>query len=335
MAASPASRMQDLKSIFTLPKAQSRPILTYVNGDVSWLISFPRPISEKSANSKVYYHVVIDPWFGQPSIFVNSLVLEMALGRDPGLASRTAIDTAIAEIEHAAENSLVQTDAEPAVDAIFIMGIAEHCHKESLLQFSISTPVFAVAGAASTIAPWSHFDTLITMSSCDPSKTPWEESHPGSPLPAWLTVFPPAVSYFNNFGLALITSANPSEKELILITPHGISAHESSVKGLVASEVKMLALIAPLKDSYAFGMKQVLNVEHGLAITQAAGARYYVRNGDFVSLKYKGLIGWTVRDVPHDLQWGVEQLKKELGEEKKIEEPTLVEVDNGGSYVLL
>ena len=150
-----------------------------------------------------------------------------------------------------------------------------------------------------------------------------------------MTVFPPAVTNFNNFGLALISSANSSENELILMAPHGFSADESSVKGL-ATAVKMLALVVPLKDSYSFGLKTVLGVEDGLAITQtASGTPYYVRSGDFVGLKYKGIIGWSVSDVPHDLQWGVDQLSKKLGPDEVIKQPTLVEVENGGSYVLV
>ncbi|KUJ18840.1 uncharacterized protein LY89DRAFT_506051 [Mollisia scopiformis] len=335
MKIAPPSRMEVLKGSFETPQALSRPIITYVNGDVSWLVSFPRPASAKSTNGKIYYHVVVDPWFGLPSVFMNPLVLEMRLGRDPALSSRAELDAAIVEIELAAGNSLVPTDSDPAVDAIFIMGLAEHCHKESLLQFSISTPVFAVPGSASNITSWSHFDTVVTLAPCDPSKTPWEEGHPGSPLPAWLTIFSPAVKNFNNFGLVLITSANALETEMILMAPHGISSDEPFIKGLLATTVKMLALVAPLKNSYSFGIKTVLGVDEALILTQAAGTRYYVRNGDFVSLKYKGIIGWSVRDEPHDLQWGIDQVGKKPGAEKIIEPPIMVEVSNGGSYVLM
>ncbi|KAJ5051827.1 uncharacterized protein L3040_001598 [Drepanopeziza brunnea f. sp. 'multigermtubi'] len=327
-------RTHALRVQFADPKAVSRPIITYINGDVSWLISLPRPASDKSTQGKAFYHAVIDPWFGQPSVFIAPMFLEMALGRDPGLPNRAAVDAAIAEIELAAGNSLVPTDEDPAVDAIFVMGSAEHFNQESLLQFSSSTPLFAIAAVASTAHSWGHFDTVVTMASCDPSKTPWADGHPGVPLPEWLTVFPPAVTRFNNFGLCLITSVNPAEKEMILMGPHGIGADEAFVHGF-AQTVKMLALIAPLKDSYSFGIKTVLGVEDGLALARSTGARYYVRNGDFVSLKYKGIIGWTVNDVSHDIQWGVDQLKGRLAGKGVEEEPTLVEVENGGSYVVM
>ncbi|KAK2627903.1 hypothetical protein QTJ16_002549 [Diplocarpon rosae] len=328
------NRTQLIKDQLTDPGALSRPVLTYINGDVSWLVSFPRPESGQNIPNRKYYHVLIDPWFGQASIFISSLVLEMETGRDPWHTSRLAVDDTIAEIELAAGNSLASTEDGPVVDAIFVTAMAEHCHQGSLLQFSASTPVFAVAAPARTIASWGHFDTVVTMCSFDPSKSSWKEGHPGAPLPAWLTAFPPTVTHSNNFGLVLITSANSGTEEMILMAPHGIYAQESSINAL-GTTVKMLALVAPLKDSYAFGMKQVLGVEDGLAIAQAAGTRYYVRSGDFVSLKYKGVIGWSVKDVPRSLQWGVDQRTAKLGADKVAEPPILIEIENGGSFVLM
>lgn len=55
------------------------------------------------------------------------------------------------DLELAAGNSVSPTDAKPAVEAIFIAGQAEHWNKESLLQFSTSTPVFAVSAATRDI----------------------------------------------------------------------------------------------------------------------------------------------------------------------------------------
>lgn len=328
------NRMQVLQNHLNQPEAKLRPIITFINGDVAWLISFPRPISDKNANGKVYYHAAIDPWFGEPSQVLTSYVLEIHLGEDPGIPSRAALDAAILEIELAAGNSLVLSSADPALDAIFIAHIGEHCMKESLLQLSASTPIFSVAASASYIASWSHFNTVVPMSSYDPSKTPWKEGHLGSPLPTWLTVFPLTMRRLNNPGLAIITSASETENELILMAPHGIAADESCIKGLVTS-VKMLALLAPLNDEYAFGVQQILGVKDGLAIVQAAGTKYYVRNGDITPLKFSGFISWFINNISHDLQWGVDELRKELGDEKVIEQPTLITVENGGSYVLV
>ncbi|KAF4631429.1 hypothetical protein G7Y89_g6702 [Cudoniella acicularis] len=266
-----ANRKQVLETHLAKADAASRPIITYMNGDVAWLVSMPNPRADKSAGGKAYYHAVIDPWFGQPAVDVASFLLETTPGldchgprrealrkplarqrlmisashpylsssslycttnrhSDPALPNRAAIDAAIVEIEAAAGNSLMHTYANPAVDAVFVMHIAaDHCHKGSLLQFSTSTPVFAAPKPASKIRSWNHFDTVTTMASCDPSKTSWKDGHSGAPLPAWLTAFPIPVTRYNNFGLALVTSANPSEDELIIIAPHGIRADEAAI----------------------------------------------------------------------------------------------------------
>ncbi|KAI9163949.1 hypothetical protein HJFPF1_05584 [Paramyrothecium foliicola] len=334
-----ASRTQDLKSRLADADAKLQPVLTYINGDVSWLVSFPRPVAEQSVSGKFYYHAVVDPWFGQPTTSISSYVLEMSLGRDPGLDSRAALDAAIVEIEDAAGNSIAPTDAAPAVDAVFVMGLAgDHCHKPSLLQFVAATPVFAIAGVAKTISSWQHFANVGTLPGCDPSKTSWKDAHLGSPMPEWLTVFAPTVTRLNNFGLALITSAKQPEHQLILMAPHGIAADESSIKGLVATTkppVKMLALLAPLKEGYLFGLKTSLGVDDGLAIVREAGNACYVRSGDFVSLKFGGLLSYGIRDEPHDMQWGIDQLKKTLGQGETIQKPRLVEVENGASFLLV
>jgi hypothetical protein len=334
----PTSRTKILGTQVAESGTPLRPIITYINGDIAWLISFPRPESDKNKNGKIYYHVVIDPWFGKPAKVLSSLVLVMRPGRDPSIANRASLDAAILEIEAAAGHSLIESDVEPAVDAIFIMGMAaDHCHKESLIQFSTTTPVFAVPVAARSITQWKHFKSVVTMSSCDPNKTPWREAHPGSPLPSWLTAFPPTVNKFNNFGLVLITSANPSQDEMILIAPHGISADEPSLKAFEAStntSVKMLALIAPLKDSYTFGLQTVLGIKDGLSIAVATKTKYYIRSGDFVSLEYAGFLSYFVRDEPRDLQWGIDALGEKDISWREAEQPAMIEVENGGSFVM-
>lgn len=139
---------------------------------------------------------------------------------------------------------------------------------------------------------------------------------------------------FNNFGLLFITSANDSENEMILLAPHGISAKEPSVKGL-PEIVKMLALVRLLKDSYVFRMSTLFGVKDALSITQKAVIQYYICSSDFVILKYKGLIGRSVRDVPRDLQQGIDELRKEVRPDTVIKLPTLAEVGNRDSYMLV
>ncbi|CAL3962584.1 unnamed protein product [Diplocarpon coronariae] len=149
----------------------------------------------------------------------------MEPARDPWNISRSAADTTVEEIEPTAENSLFSSADRPVIDATFVSAMAEHCHQGSLLQFSASTPIFAIAASA---------------------------RHPGAPLPVWLTALSPTVTYANNFGLVLMISANSGTDEMILVAPHRIYFMEPSINAL-ANIVKMLAFVAPLNDSNTAG----------------------------------------------------------------------------------
>lgn len=51
-----------IKPLLAGPNAAKRPLLTVLNGDNSWLMSFPRPPSERTPQDKTFYHIVLDPW---------------------------------------------------------------------------------------------------------------------------------------------------------------------------------------------------------------------------------------------------------------------------------
>jgi hypothetical protein len=336
------TRCETIKAQLQDSGLASRPILTYVNGDVSWLISFPRPTAEveEPSMTKKYYHAVLDPWFRTPAIQFASLLLTMQHGRPPGIGSREELDRAIVEIEASAGHDLKLSEYSSAVDGVFVMGFAaDHCHKDSLLEFPPNTDVFASSDAIKMMRCWNHFASVIEIPSFDPRKSMWPSAHLGPALPSWLTVFKPTTAYFNNFGLAMITSIDPAHHELLLFAPHGFYASEASIHALAearaAPEVSLLALVAPLKDSYALGMSQVASVAEAMKIAQYFDMRYFVRNGDFVSLKYGGVISYTVKDIPRDMQYGLDQVRQQLRGARNLKKPMEVEVGNGDSYVLL
>ena len=43
--------------------AARRPILHHLNADTSWLLQIPRPPSAIRFGSRIYYNILIDPWF--------------------------------------------------------------------------------------------------------------------------------------------------------------------------------------------------------------------------------------------------------------------------------
>jgi hypothetical protein len=340
MSSVTSERVKALRDHFGKPNARLRPILTFINGDVSWLISLPRPTAELAGSAnKAYYHVAVDPWFGkQSAVGLTGLILRMDLGEPAGISSRLELDAAIADIEAAAGCQLTTTDALPAVDAIALTIVTgDHTDKPSLLEFAPATPVFAVGSAARSVRGYGHFDTVVQLAGgFDPSTAPWKAaSHPGAPLPDWITIFAPAVTHQNNFGLVVITSADPKQPEAILNAPHGIAAGETSIQALAALEppAAVLAMIAPLKQAFLLNMVTVFGAEQAVRIADETKARYWLRTGDLVNLKYGGLISYGLTDVHHNVEWGRQQLRKEFGERVfRTVEP--LAVSNGGTLVL-
>ncbi|KPI34364.1 uncharacterized protein AB675_4907 [Cyphellophora attinorum] len=340
MSSVASERVKSLHDHFGKPNAPMRPILTFINGDVSWLISLPRPAAERASGpKKAYYHVAIDPWFGEQSaVGLTGLLLRMDLGAPAAISSRVELDAAVVDIEAAAGHVLVPTDAAPAVDAIALTIVtADHTDKPSLLEFAPRTPVFAVGAAARSVQGYGHFNTVVQIAGgFDPSTAPWKEaSHPGAPLPDWLTIFAPAVTHLNNFGLVIITSADPKRPEAILNAPHGIAASERSIQALAALEppAVILALIAPVKQAFFFNKLTVFGAEQAVRIADETKARYWLRTGDLVNLKYGGLIGYWLSDVHHDVEWGRQQLRKDFGE-RVFQTAEPLAVPNGGTLVL-
>jgi hypothetical protein len=43
--------------------ATRRPLLHHLNADTSWLLQVPRPASAIKHGSRIYYNILIDPWF--------------------------------------------------------------------------------------------------------------------------------------------------------------------------------------------------------------------------------------------------------------------------------
>jgi hypothetical protein len=43
--------------------ATRRPVLHHLNADTSWLLQIPRPANAVKHGSRIYYNVLIDPWF--------------------------------------------------------------------------------------------------------------------------------------------------------------------------------------------------------------------------------------------------------------------------------
>ncbi|KAJ1337178.1 hypothetical protein MN608_00028 [Microdochium nivale] len=359
-----------------LPRRQTplRPILTSINGNVAWILSFPRPQPQSpttaATSTKAYHHVVVDPWFGDLAVAGSRLVIGMTLENPPALKSKADIDEAIREIEAATGEPGTLDPTSELVDAILVTGAVEHCSKPALLQFSPATPVYVTDASIASVLGWKHFDAVVRLIPFEPSAptgdddgsaVPWKSGHTGPPLPDWLTIAALKVGAFNNFVVALVTTAaqisapeNSRDGEAILVAAHGVYATEPALQTLLSSpRLRLLAHLAPYGDSYTAGFQSTCGVADGLAVAQVPehGMRYYVHSGDpeQARLSYVGVLSWLLRFEDRTLEWGVRQLREGKGGDgivygeddavaegcRKIKMPKEVVVGNGTSFVLV
>ncbi|KPM41915.1 hypothetical protein AK830_g4679 [Neonectria ditissima] len=345
-----ASRRDTLQAHFASPNAVSRPILTSMNGDNSWLISFPRPSADRAA--RAYYHVVFEPWLAGPVTLLTSWIIGVALTAPPKISSIEDIEGAIRQIEEAAGTVIPAADTQSegkytgGIDSIMLgFHYDDHTNQATLQQFNENIPVIATPEAAGIVKSWGHFKTITTIQSLAPSAESWRDAalHPGSPVPSWLTPIRLPGPAVLNFGLAIIwthaTDDGGEVHEVIFNSPHGTRLDGGPIQAFLKAEprTKKLAMLHGLKESHTAAIQTTYGVKGGLALyRRLGGVKYWVLSHNS-TLKYSGIfmwLSWTV-DTRRTMDWALEEEGKTKGDgEGELDRPDLVEVDNGGCFVL-
>ena len=198
--------------------AAPRPILTSLNGDNSWLISFPRPAAERARHgNKAYFHVVSDAWLTRDTVLFSPWILNLRNQAEAAIPDGPAVERLIREIETAAGAANLGSGAPAAepqpspVDAIFQnFHYSDHLDERTLRTFDPDTPVFATAEATAVIRPWHHFRHLATTRDLDPAKPEWLDLRPegDAQLPEWLSIFRLVGHHPLNFATAIVYSSD-------------------------------------------------------------------------------------------------------------------------------
>ncbi|KAL6916581.1 hypothetical protein FSST1_008076 [Fusarium sambucinum] len=329
-----------------------RPILTSLNGDNSWLMSFPRPKAEQVATRKAFYHVAFEPWLRGPADVISPWLVHIKIANDPEIPTFESLENAIREIEQAAAVRLPsmeeghdaqQCTANP-LDAILLgFYYSDHLHPPTLKLFPPDIPVIATRPGAEIIDTWNHFKTVRVISDLDPSATSWQtpDLHPGEPLPKWLTpIFLPGSSILN-FVFTIIWTHTVDGREVheaILDSPHGIHLEEEILNTFLNSEPKTrkLAMLHGLKESHTGGRKTTFGAQGGLGLYRKVGGVDHWVVSHSAEMSYSGLIMrvlWTV-DTHRSIEWALEEERKDDPESVKFKRPNVMTVSNGGSKVL-
>lgn len=326
-------RTSSLRAYFDTSRL--RPILTSLNGDNSWLISFPRPERERKVCGKAYFHAVHDPWLKESASAVSPWLVNIDLVELEAAEDGDGVESVVRDIETAAGS--ICTAPSPLVDAIFVnFDGVDHRHRPTLSTFDPKIPVFAAPDASAALKTWGHFNTVITNRRLEPGNADWKSLHPGAPLPSWLTIFHMKGHHYLNFCTAMIWSPDPNTHEALLYSPHGIATSEPTMCTLLKHampKVKVLAIMHGLKESRAWGWQNTFGMQYGLPLYREAKSKYWVLTHDS-PLVYSGLVMAGVREVRKTLEWGLGWEKEGLEAGSEREQVNFVEVGNGGFTVL-
>jgi hypothetical protein len=179
--------------------ATRRPILHHLNADTSWLLQIPRPANAIKHGSRIYFNVLIDPWFVGGQSDVAKWFSQQFHATDSAVKSVAEVDELARQVEILAGGmrlgSARKTNATAAataqvetfVDAVAISHeFTDHCHKDTLLEVHRNVPVFATEQAASLVSGWGHFRTVVTTPTFK-DDADWHD-YSLSPLPSWLSI---------------------------------------------------------------------------------------------------------------------------------------------------
>ncbi|KAK7998466.1 hypothetical protein PG989_006506 [Apiospora arundinis] len=349
------------------PQHELRPILTSLNGDNSWLMSFPVPRSKKtptaSKPAKAYYHIVWDPWFSTSgaAITIASWFATVTQTAHSTIQNGGDVEEIVREIEcKAAEAGLVNPDLqesskEPMVDAIVIsMHYTDHLHEASLRKFDRRIPIVAAPEAAAIMHKWGYFQTIVSLQDMGDEGSAWQALHPRGPLPEWLTPFRLRGEHDLNFAIVVVWShelagegeevgtAQTTRHDALWVSPHGMRMDQTPLQAFLRDTTKtvdVLAMLHPLKESFTWGWQTVSGVTGGLALERALkkSPKYWVLEADAV-FGYWGLVMTRTWDVPRTLDWGLaeeERRARENGDTVVKRRPNLVQVDIDQSLVLV
>ncbi|KAI1334481.1 hypothetical protein F5Y15DRAFT_290596 [Xylariaceae sp. FL0016] len=327
----------------------TRPVLTHLNADTTWLLQLPRPTGEQDEGGvrrrRSYYNILIDPWLSGPQSDLASWFSTQWLVTPPAVTTIAELECVLRELERDPDDPGATNEASPSfIDAVAISHeFTDHCHEATLRQLDAAVPVLATDKAAELIRGWKHFDTVVTtpaFSGDEGRGQGWRDVLGVAPLPDWLgigrvTTKGNALYYHSALIIAFDprpppSSADASAPEAVLYSPHGIQPDD--LVSVAGAGIRTLALLHGLHDVRIWLTKQLnLGALNGLRAVRTTGARYWVATHDEIK-KGGGFIApllrrtkWTVRDA-------VEGEDKKMREREKESRKEGEEVGGLGDY---
>ena len=299
-----------------------RPQLTHLNADTSWLLQLPQPAG--SPDGRVFFNVVLDPWFAGPQSDVASWFSTQYHAIQSSVQSVAELEAALRRAEELARPAPPRAERTGSTEAsgTYVDAIAvsheftDHCHQGTLLEFAPGVPVFATDKAAGLIRSWAHFRTVITMPAFSPSTADWKKTSI-PPLPDFLgisRVVSKGDAFYYNSAVMLAFNVKPekdSSAEAVFYSPHGIKAHDLKHIPHAQPPIRSLAMLHGLHDiGVRMSMQLNLGAHNGLQAVRACGAKYWIGTHDEVK-KGSGIVSPLLRRK----QWTAQEA---LDEERRL-----------------
>lgn len=287
-----------------------RPIIHHLNDDSSWLLQIPRPEAAIRRGSRIYFNIVIDPWFSGGQSDIASWFSQQYHATRSAVQSFAELEDLIRGVERLASAQWSKSVAESAVNGdtgeasslIDVIAVSheftDHCHHDTLLEAHPDVPVFAFPEAAALIKSWGHFRTVIAVGSVG-SEEPfdWRSSSIPPFLPQWLGVcrIQQTEDRFNYHSALLITFNNTIEPyeddntaEGLIYTPHGVHSADFEVIPKAVPSISTLVFLHGLHNvrvgtaSGGTALQLNLGSHNGLKAQRILKARYWIGTHDEV-----------------------------------------------------
>lgn len=131
--------------------ATRRPILHHLNDDTSWLLQIPRPANAVKYGGRIYYNVLIDPWFVGGQSDVARWFSQQWHATESAVKNVREVEELAQRVELLAGGLRLgkrkrrdEEEEERFIDVVAISHeFTDHCHKETLLEVHRDVPVFA------------------------------------------------------------------------------------------------------------------------------------------------------------------------------------------------
>lgn len=335
--------------------ATRRPILHHLNADTSWLLQIPRPANAVKHGSRIYFNILIDPWFVGGQSDVAKWFSQQFHAIESAVKSVAEVDELARQVEILAggiaigkgrKTNVVAADVETFVDAVAISHeFTDHCHKDTLLEVHRDVPVFATEQAANLVSGWNHFRTVLTTPTFK-GNADWHD-YSLSPLPSWLSISRltaskdalfyhsallitfathpflshatpkkrSSLSIYGDGAEDFSTSTSVEAAECVIYTPHGIPHTALTPIATADPPLHTLAFLHGLHD-VAIGAAQQLN----LGAKNGLLAQRILKAKYWVAThdeakKGGGFISWWLRRKAWTLEDALKEAKAEMAKD--------------------